>query len=165
MSGLKLYEINDLLYQAMEELRRQAEENDGVVADDWSKFADDLDMERTAKLLDIGRYVKNLLAEAEAIKAEKTALAKRQAGLEAHAERMKSYMAANMKPGEKQSDANTRISWRRSEVVIVENIETLPIGYTKITKEPMKKEIKEAIKAGEKIDGARIEEKLNLQIG
>ena len=62
-------------------------------------------------------------------------------------------------------NTNTIIYWRKSTVVEIQTMtDSLPAEYVKIEKTPMKAEIKEALKCGEKIDGCFLVEKQNVQI-
>lgn len=57
-----------------------------------------------------------------------------------------------------------RLSFRRSEVIEVDDVEKLPEQFVVIKKSADKKAIKEAMKGGETLEGARIVVKNNLQI-
>ncbi len=58
------------------------------------------------------------------------------------------------------------ISFRRSEQTVIDDESELPAEYivTKITTAPDKTKIKNAIKAGQEVAGARLVEKRNIQI-
>lgn len=165
MPKFSLYEIDEMLLQAIESREAEAEANEGVYADDWDSFIDAIEIERTKKLLDCARYVKSLEAMAEATKAEKQALSKRQSAYEAKAERIKRYIARSLQQSEKITDANTAISWRKAPAsveIIDESI--LPEEFLKIEKTPIKTEIKAALAKGE-VPGAKMsDEKFTLSI-
>jgi len=163
MSKFSLYEINDLLRQALDRANEYASADEGVIPDDWSKFLDDVQMERDTKALDVGRYIKSLEAEAGAIAEEKKVLQSRQSALENHADRLRAYLASFLTPGEAIKDSNTALSWRKSEQVEIVDPESIPEAYIKIERIPQKREIKEALKSGE-VSGARIVKNINLQI-
>jgi glutamate-1-semialdehyde aminotransferase len=57
-----------------------------------------------------------------------------------------------------------KVSYRRSESVIVEDVNNLDRAFCKVKLEADKVAIKAAIKAGQEVQGAYIEEKLNLNI-
>ena len=125
-----------------------------------------LEMERDRKISNVACWIKDLKAEAEAIKAEKQALDKRQKAAENKAENLKEWLAKVLQ-GEKFKDSKVSISYRKSEkVVFAEDFAyvTLPEHMKKVTVEPRKTEIKEFLKAGGEIDGVRIEESSNMQI-
>jgi hypothetical protein len=60
----------------------------------------------------------------------------------------------------------TKFSTRKSESVIVEDVNSLPKDFKviKVTEQADKKAIKESLKAGNKIEGCSIQENKNLKI-
>ena len=152
------------LYQINEEIMNCIDEETGEIIDIDRLNA--LEMERDTKISNVACWIKDLKAEAEAIKAEKQALDKRQKAAENKAENLKEWLAKVLQ-GEKFKDSKVSISYRKSEkVVFAEDFAyvTLPDHMKKITVEPRKTEIKEFLKAGGEIDGVRIEESSNMQI-
>ena len=121
------------------------------------------------RLLDaIAADVKNLAAEAAAVKAEKLALADRQKKTENRMERAKRLLAY-LTQGQPWKNARHAISYRKSaELVIddgfVEWAEAFAPGLLRITEEPRKDEIKRAIKEGKYFDLAHLIEKNNIQV-
>ena len=111
----------------------------------------DLQMERDAKIENVALWIKELKAEAEAIKNEKQALAERQRVAENKAESLKNWLAYALN-GEKFKTAKCSISYRNSESVEVtdEGLEALMREHEDLltykTPEPNKKAIKDAIK-------------------
>ena len=73
---------------------------------------------------------------------------------------------ANLAEGEKLKTDDVSVSWRRSESVICGDAAFLPAKFQRVktTIEADKKALKEALTAGEKIDGVTIEVKQNLVI-
>ena len=125
-----------------------------------------LEMERDRKISNVACWIKDLKAEAEAIKAEKQALDKRQKAAENKAESLKTWLSGILQ-GEKFKDSRCAISYRKSERVDFAdnfNFDTLPDYMKKVTVEPRKSEIKEFLKAGGEIDGVRIEENTSMTI-
>ena len=113
------------------------------------------------------KYI-NLNAEAEAIKAEKMALAKRQKQAEDSADRTKRFLAY-LTHGEKYTDGVVKISYRKSEGLVIDDKEELlkwAIDNKKFLKQPelAEGEIKRAIKNGEIIPFAHVEERRNIQV-
>ena len=164
MSGLKLYELSDMYRAAMAQIEAQAEANEGVYSDDWSEFLDAIQEPLREKALNIGRWIKQERAEAEAIKAEEKKLSERRHTAEAKADRLESYLIANLTAGEVLKDANTTLTWRKSAQVIINDLNAIPEGFIKIEKSADKTSIKEMIKKGIIIRGAELVNKLNLQI-
>lgn len=163
MSKFSLYEVNDLLRQAIEQVDSLASADEGVIPDDWAKFLDDVQMERDTKALDVARYIKSLEVEAEAVGIEIDRLSARHSGLKKHASRLREYVTSILKPGEALKDANTTLGWRRSASVEIVDPDAIPDVYCKIVRTPSKEMIRQALKTGE-VSGARISEKMNLQI-
>jgi hypothetical protein len=164
MSNFRLYEISEMLEQALSNVRKIAEENEGVIPDDWDKFLDEIQMERDKKVLDCARYIKSLRAEAEAIKNEKQNLGHRQSSLENEADRIEVYIAKNINIGEKVSDENTKLSWRKSTSVDIFDELKIPDSFCQIIRNPKKADIKISIQTGKIVEGARLIEKQDLQI-
>jgi hypothetical protein len=161
---MKLYEIAGMLQQAIDACLEQAEQAEGEITEDWSAFLDDVKMERDEKALGIADYIKGELAEAEAIKKEKDALAKRQKTHENRAESLKAYLSAYIKEGDKITGPHSVIAWRASKAVRILDEAALPECYWKIERTPMKAEIKDAIKNGAVVPGAEVVEKQSIQI-
>jgi len=125
-----------------------------------------LEMERDRKISNVACWIKDLKAEAEAIKAEKQALDKRQKAAENKAESLKEWLQGILQ-GEKFKDSRCSISYRRSERVNFAdnfNFDTLPDYMKKVTVEPKKTEIKDYLKTGATIEGVELVESSNIQI-
>ena len=111
----------------------------------------DLQMERDAKIENVALWIKELKAEAEAIRNEKQALADRQRVAENKAESLKNWLAYALY-GEKFKTSKCSIFYRKSESVEVteEGLEALMREHEDLltykTPEPNKKAIKDAIK-------------------
>lgn len=125
-----------------------------------------LEMERDRKISNVACWIKDLKAEAEAIKAEKQALDKRQKAAENKAESLKEWLSGILQ-GEKFKDSRCSISYRKSERVNFSdsfNFDTLPDSMKKVTIEPKKTEIKDYLKTGATIEGVELVESSNIQI-
>ncbi len=125
-----------------------------------------LDSKFETKAEGLACYIKGLIADAEAIKTEKTVLAARQQLAEKKAERLKAYLANCMdnagKP--KLSTPRCSISFRKSERVEVSDVNLLPEQFRKVIVEAKKSEIKSALKNGEDIAGARLVSSRNILV-
>ena len=125
---------------------------------------DRLEMERDTKVENIALWIKNLNADAAALKAEKQALDARQKAAENKAESLKKYLAAALN-GSKFTTPKVAITWRRSESVEVTDISKLDDDYLKYSDPtPDKTKIKAALKLGIELEGATLTEKQNMQI-
>ena len=103
---MNLYEIEAEMLTCISE--------DGEVID--LEKLDALTMERNSKVSNIACWIKDLKAEAEAIKAEKQNLDKRQKVAENKAASLREYLAGFLN-GEKYKDARVSISYRKSTAV------------------------------------------------
>jgi hypothetical protein len=161
-----LYDIDQMLVEAIEAIEAEAEANEGVYSESWDAILEGLQMDRKTKLLDCARYIKSVEAMAEAVKAEKQALAKKQEALENKAERIKAWVTKSMLENNDSGiqDANTKLSWRKSEKCIVTDESKIDDKFFKIVRSPMVAEIKAAIKAGQTIAGAELQSNVSLQI-
>lgn len=162
MAGMTLYEIN-------EERRRIIESGvdleTGEVAPDFGEKMNDNEGRRDEKINDILGYIKNKKAEAEAYDGEIKRMTKNKKSALAAADGMERYLAMQMEYGETFTSSRGKISWRKSERVIAD-VDKIPEQFKKRIEEikPDLIGIKKAIKAGEEVSGAFIEERHNIQI-
>jgi len=110
----------------------------------------------------------NRCAEAEALKTEKLKLARRQATAERAADRAARFLAYLTK-GEKYQDDDVKITYRKSDVVELDDdfcewAMTNAPGLVKVTPEPRKADIKRLLKNGTIIEHAHLETRQNIQI-
>ena len=124
-----------------------------------------LQMERDAKIEGMCCYIKNKLAEADAIDAEAYTLSHRSDVIRKEVERCKAYLAGALY-GEKFETPRCKITWRKSEICNVLNIDAVPDEFkrTKVTIDADKTAIKKAIKAGAEVPGAEVIQKLNMTL-
>ena len=152
------------LYEIDEQILECIDEETGEIIDVEKLTA--LNMEREKKISNVACWIKDLKAEAEAIKNEKQNLAKRQATCENKAESLKHWLEFAL-AGDKYKDSRVSISYRKSESVSFSdnfNVANLPDSMKKITIEPKKTEIKDYLKSGATIEGCSIVESNNIQI-
>ena len=122
----------------------------------------EMQLEKDAKIENVACWIKELKAEAEAIKAEKLALAERQKVAENKAESLKKWLAFALN-GEKFKTAKCSVSFRKTESVEVteEGLSNLMKEHDELltykAPEPNKKAIKDAIKDGLNVEGVRLE--------
>ena len=120
---------------------------------------------RDEKIENIALWVKDLLAEADAIKAEEQALAKRRKQAENKADWLKRYVAQALE-GEKFKTPRVAISYRTSEAVEILDEDLIPEEFLMIKTEykPDKKAIKDELKVGGEVEGAVLVKRTSLQI-
>ena len=122
---------------------------------------DKLQMERDTKLENVACWIKDLKAEAEALKNEKQALAERQRVAENKAESLKKWLAYALQ-GEKFKTTKCAISFRKSEAVEVtdEGLNNLMKEHDELLNykapEPNKTAIKQALKDGLNVEGVQL---------
>lgn len=153
------------IYEIDEAIRNLVNE-DGEIGD-YEAF-EALQMERDAKIENTGLWIKELLAEADAIKKERDALKEREDAAKRKAERLKELLGYAL-GGEKFKTARLAISWRESEAV-----EITPVcdawcrehGEFLREKPPEidKAAIKNALKQGGTVFGASLVKRQNIQI-
>ena len=150
-----LYEINTAIEDAFN--RAINVETGEITDEDALRELDALQMERDRKIENVGLWIKDLRAEAEALKAEKQAFEKRQRVTENKIEALKKYLMYALN-GNKFKTTRLSVSYRKTESVEIDDAKALPPDYAKITYEPRRDLIKKAIKTGGTITGARIVE-------
>ena len=156
---MNLYELN----RAIAEFDLEIDEETGEITN--LDELDQITLERDEKVENIALWVKDLLAEADAIKAEEQALAKRRKQAENKAERLKDYLMGNL-AGEKFKTPKVAISYRTSEAVEILDENLIPEEFLAIKTEykPDKKAIKDELKAGGEVEGAELVKRTSLQI-
>jgi len=162
---MNLYSLKTELIPIQQKLDMWAFDHDGDVSEfPFMDVLESLEMEMEDKALSIGIWIKNILAEAEALKAEKKNIEARQKSCTNKAERLKGFLQQMVTPGTKYSDTKCMIGWRKSEVVELHApVEDIPAEFQKIKIEANKTEIKKALKAGE-LEFAELVKKNNIQI-
>jgi len=97
-------------------------------------------------------------AYTETLKQYKLDIAARQKAAEAKCERLEAYLMDNMgRVGMKRLDTvEARVTLKDTEAVEVTDEQLVPMEYKKIKWEVSKTAIRDAIKAGETVDGARM---------
>lgn len=159
---MTLYEIQDNIRKAIEQ---GFDEETGEILD--TNALEALEIQRDEKIENIALFIKNLKAEAEAIKAEKMNLARRQQNAESKAESLKRYLT-NCLGGEKFFSPKVAISYRKSQTVeFIDgfDVNQLPEQYQrKADPEADKTALKDALKAGEEIYGVYLAEHNNTII-
>lgn len=127
-----------------------------------------LEMARDTKVENVALWIKDLKAEAEAIKVEKQKLEKNQKSAENKAEQLKRYLEYALQ-GDKFKTARCNISYRKSTSVEVNLDELMKYDncnhYLRYKDpEPDKTLIKEALADGHDVPGCRLMEKTSIQI-
>lgn len=151
------------IYDILSEIEACVDQETGEIID--VERLEALEMEYDQKISNIACWIKNLKAEAEAIKTEKQNLAKRQQVCENKAESLKNFLD-HLLAGEKFKDGRVSISYRKSTTVEVDEsvIDELPSRFVKIEKTVRKNELKQAMEGGQNFEGCQLVEHNNIQI-
>ena len=150
------------LYEINEQIASCIDSETGELID--PEKLNELQLEKDEKLENLTLWYKDLIAEANALKEEKEAFAAREKAARNKAESIKNYLSYVLN-GEGFKTVKCVVSFRKSEKTVVDDFDLLPevlLNY------PAPKadlaEIKKAIKNGEAVPGAHLEEALNIQI-
>lgn len=161
---MTLYEIDKAIQEALE---GAVDPESGEIIDEALLAAyDQLRMDRDQKVENIGLYIKNLEADAAAIKAEAKNLTARAKAAENKAEHLRNYMQFCLN-GQKFQSPRLSVSFRRSQKVEVDQnrLFEIPDDYLRY-KDPEvdKKRVSEALKAGEDIPGCTLVDSVSMII-
>lgn len=161
-----LYQLNQAIAELIER---------GFVVDEKtgellfeSSDLDGLQEDLETKLENCALFIKDQQALADAIKAEEAALKARRTALEAKVERMRQYTADGLVfAGRKGLEtARVKMGLRGTQRVEIINEDCLPDWAWQVveTRKPAKQKIKEALKAGEAVEGAVLIESKTLNV-
>lgn len=158
------------LYQIEQSILECFDVESGEILD-----ADKLDalmVERDEKIENVALWIKNLLSDADALNAEKTAFAEREKTARNKADSLKRWLA-NALGGEKFSTSKVQIGFRKSETLVIDNEDNfiewasthnrgdlLKFGKPTVDKIA----VKQFLKSGETLDGVSIVSNQNIQI-
>lgn len=160
--GLSIYDIDQSILALVDP-------ETGEIADYEALEA--LQMERDGKIENLALWIKDLKAEATAIRNEEKALAERRRSVENRAARLTEYLGYVLN-GDKFKTGKVAISYRRSTSVtvydgFVEWAQSHPEGeaYLRYSEPDVNKTaLKEALAAGAEIPLAELTESQNIQI-
>lgn len=133
---------------------------------------DELQMERETKLENIACWIKNLVADGAALRAEEVALAERRKRVERKVERLKSYLAEAL-GGEKFETARCSVTFRKTTKVEINDAHSAAewceeqghLGVVVYSAPTVSKtELAKLLKAGEVIPGAELVENLSMGV-
>lgn len=162
---MKLFDIDEKLAACVKlDESRVVDTESGEIIDLEAIAA--LEMERDKKIENLGCWYKNLLADAEALKAQKNAFAEREKAAKAKAESLRGFLGRYLN-GKKFETAKVAMSFRKSEAVEFDAkcIGDVPKEFLKFKDPELDKvAVKKAIKAGESVPGCELVQRQNLQI-
>lgn len=161
---MRLYEYDINIQKIQNEMDKWAESHDGDITDfPYSNYEEILKEGKDEKLLNIACWVKSLNAESLAINNEEDILKKRRQTIDNKVKSLRGLIEKYFPVSVgKISNAQAVLSYRKSENVIIDDEEKLPIFYYRVKQEPILSDIKKDI---DKLKGiAHIQENYNLQI-
>lgn len=157
-----LYEVNKSIAEVLE--NAIDEETGEILDEELFESLDALEMEKEQLIEEVCLEIKNTESYAEALKAEKKAIADKQSAAERHVESLKKYVKFALN-NEKLKTSKVSVSYRKSKSVEFSgDITSLPEDCVKVEKSVRKTELKKHLDAGEQFDGASIVEKVNMII-
>lgn len=162
---MKIYEIPSTLRDLLDRL--DADPDTGEVDGDALAAYAEYNAAAAEKLEGTACYCRELSAEADAIKAEEERLAKRRKALENKSERLKNYMMPALEAmGGKVKGVMASVRIGKSQAVTVFDLDALPDAFKRVvTKvDPDKVALKKALKSGEVIPGAALEDRQSVVI-
>jgi hypothetical protein len=165
---LRLYQIADDYRLALDALAEQAD-RDEPLPEALFATLDALAGSFTDKAVNVAAYLRALDAEAAAIADVKKAMERRQTALEHQAERLRRYLK-----GEMERTGLTRVQhpWLTVRVqanppsVVIDDAARLPDGFKQAvtTVKLLKADLAQALKAGQSVAGAHLEQTTRLVI-
>lgn len=159
---MTLYEID----QAIQYIVNNAidAETGEILDEDMTAKLDELQMAREQKCENIACWIKDLTADAKAIREEEKALADRRRIIENKTERLKAYLRYALN-GDKLATPRCSVSYRKSQQVDVMLLDVVPEEFLRFKDpEPDKTKIKDALKAGENVPGCALVETVSMII-
>lgn len=160
---MKLYEINAALETLVDEETGEVKDFEAFEA---------LQMERKAKLEGVACWVKNLAAEAAAIRTEEKALAERRCVLERKQERLEQFLTLAL-DGERFQTARCDVRFRKTQRVEITDmgaavdwlVEHGHDGLVQYAAPSVSKtDLKELLKSGAPVEGAELVDSLSLGV-
>lgn len=150
------------LYEIDEELMKCFDAETGELVDE-EKF-DALQSLRDDKIESVALWIKNLKAEAEAMKAEEKAFSDRRKWAENKAESLRKWLAKVL-DGQTFKTTRAAVTFRKTKSVRVDDITKLGAEFLRYKEpEPDKTAIKKAIEDGRTIEGAELVEGLSMTV-
>lgn len=149
------------LYEINEQIAGLVDPETGEIAD-FEAF-EKLNLDLDTKIKNIALWIVNLRSDAEQLEEQEKKFRDRKTAAKNKAESLKSLLDGFLS-GEKRSYPEVVISYRKSEQVTVDDDAKLDDRFLRIKTEIDKTALKDALKHGESIEGARLEVKNNIQI-
>ena len=163
-----LYKIDERIEAIIGKMFDSVDQETGEIDPEMVKELNELQEARDVKLDNIGAFMKDLTAEIKALKDEMDILAKRKKAKERQYEWFKAYVASDLLRNDQSKFESARVvfSFRKSVAVSIPDETKIPKKYfiKQITEKLDRDGIGKLLKEGQKIRGAELIEKQNLQI-
>lgn len=172
---MNLFDIDDKLYNLIENGFDVETGEAYQTQEELDKAIDECGIELEKKIENIGCFIKNLEADIKALKEEEANLKHRREVAEKKIESLKKYLNGYLMavyPNDtdrakwKFKTAKVVMGFRKSTTVEVPNLDKLDKDFLKVKTEVSadKTAIKDAIKSGKTVEGAFLQENVNLSI-
>lgn len=159
---MKLFEINEAIERCVIDGENVVDTETGEVLDVEALNA--LHMAFEEKAENIAMFIRNLDAEAAALKEQIGIFTARKRATENKRDSLKEYLAYCLQ-GKPFKTSRVKVSFRKSESVKVTAQEWIPETYLVYSAPTVDKAgIKKALKSGENVPGCVLEEKQNIQV-
>lgn len=161
---MNIFEIHTELRKIDHILQENLSELSDEQLDEIIDSIEGLELEKEAKIENTVAYYKNLDAQEKAIAEQVKRLNSRKKTLGNTKDRLKSYLSFSVPEGDKWDNGVHRVSYRKSEKVVITDESSLPDYVFKTERKPVLTEIKKELKEGVSIQGAEIQQNQNIQI-
>lgn len=156
---MKLFEYDLAIVEAME---NAVDEETGEINEGAMIWLDRLSVARDEKIESLFMWLKEIKAEADAIRNEEKALEKRRLVVERKADGLKQFLQKYLR-GEKFKTPKVSVSYRKtSSVSVAVDPHELPAQFQRVSVDADKTAIKEALQKGEEVAGCSIVEKQSM---
>ena len=155
---MTLFEINQQILNAIE---YGCDPETGEIIS--AAALDALEMAKEEKTENLVLLIKEINAECKAIKDEEQTLASRRQAGEKRVEWLKNYLKMSLN-GEKFKTPRCSVSYRKTQAVQIVDEDALPEDFVIVYTSPRKMAIKEALKAGDEVPGAVLEDRMSMII-
>lgn len=158
-----IYELNKD-YAELSDMLETAETEEEIQA-----IQDTLEMINVSieeKLDNTAKFIVNINSDVDGVKAEIERLTAIKKKKENMVQRLKGNIEFALKAQclDKLTVGTFKCGYRKSESVEIDNLDVIPADYTKVEIKADKTAIKKALKAGETVEGARLQENMNFYI-
>jgi len=161
---ISFYHLDAEVRHLTKRMHAEADPETGALPDDVWERLDALAAEGDARLVNLACALKELRAEAEAVKGEAKKLRDRATSLEATAGRIEAVLEERVGP-DGLNDPRVTARWRTSKAVeVTVDPKQLPELYQRVKIEADKVGLRKALEAGAEIPGAEVVESRGLII-